>query len=105
MCTMFPEMLIVYFTPSACRCMEIFAIVVTVSRHVSPPLGEPGHVSPAACEPGHVSPSSGTAQRLPPGPAPQAPWGRGYMTLTAHMYGIKASVDLIHKTRFLRIMS
>ena len=38
-----------------------------VSRHVSPPLGEPGHVSPAACEP---CPSSGTARRLPPGPAP-----------------------------------
>ena len=48
-----------------------------VSRHVSPPRGEPGHVSPAACEPGHVSPSSGTAQRLPPGPArPLRPAGR-----------------------------
>ena len=31
-------------------------VVLTVSRHVSPPRGEPGHVSPAACEPGHVAP-------------------------------------------------
>ena len=68
----------------------------TVSRHVSPPLGEPGYVSPAACEPGHVSPaaspfqssglsvatslpSTGRAERLPR-PLPQAGWapcGRG----------------------------
>ena len=53
--------------------------VTTVSRHVSPPRGEPGHVSPAACEPGHVSPSSGTAQGTAtrPGPAqPLRPAGR-----------------------------
>ena len=46
-----------------------------------------------ACEP-LVRHSTATATR--PGP---------YMTLTAHMYGITASVDLIHKARFLRIMS
>ena len=33
-----------------------------VSRHVSPPWGEPGYVTPAACEPGHVSPAASLVQ-------------------------------------------
>ena len=35
---------------------------LSVSRHVSPPLGEPGYVSPAACQPGHVSPAASPVQ-------------------------------------------
>ena len=38
----------------------------TVSRHVSPPQGEPGYVSPVACEPGHVSPAASLVCPRPP---------------------------------------
>ena len=66
-----------------------------VSRHVSPPLGEPGYVSPAACELSHVSPaplpsgpptflpSTGRAERLPP-PPPLSSGGRPWRNPRPH---------------------
>ena len=53
-------------TGSCMKTKHLQSVQERVSRHVSPPLGEPRHVSPGACEPRHVSPAAWEPRHVSP---------------------------------------